>query len=151
MQSSNISCMACDAVFCFMYVHTFLVLLDTCVAAAVAVAESAFCGDGVFAVAASSLPLLLLLLLLVPPGGRVSEGIVTGDDTGGGTGATCLLPPEERGVDVLAQPPLPGGITVRDFGFLHPYTSSRLNHIITFHTLQLCGDETALQCYCVQD
>jgi len=106
------------------------------VAATAAVAESVFCGDGVFSVVASSLP-LLLLLLLVPPGGRVSEGIVTGDDTGGGSGASCLLPPEQRGVDILAQPPLPpGGITVRVFGFLHPYTSTPLSHVITFCVLQ---------------
>lgn len=145
MQSSNVSCTACDKIFCFTDARTFLVLPDAWVAAAAAVAESAFCGEGVFAVVASSLALVLLLLLLIPPEGRASEGIATGDETGGGTGASCLLPPEERGVDVLAQPPLPGGIIVRDFGFLHPYTSTPVNYVITFYTLQLCENQTALQ------
>jgi hypothetical protein len=95
------------------------------VVAAAAVAASDFCGDGVFSAVASSLP-LLLLLLLVPPGGRVFEGTATGDDAAGGTGASCLLLPEERGADVLVQPPLPEGITVRDLGFLHPYTTTPL-------------------------
>jgi len=95
------------------------------VVAAAAVAASVFCGDGVFSAVASSLP-LLLLLLLVPQGGRVFEGTATGDDAAGGTGASCLLLPEERGADVLVHPPLPEGNTVRDLGFLHPYTTTPL-------------------------
>lgn len=120
--------------FHFMDAHTFLVLLDTWVVAAAAVAASVFCGDGVFSVVASSLP-LLLLLLLVPPGGRVFEGTATGDDAAGGTGASCLLLPEERGADVLVQPPLPEGITVRDLGFLHPYTTTPLSYVVTFYII----------------
>jgi hypothetical protein len=117
-----------------MNVHTFLVLLDAWVAAAAAaaVAASAFRGDEVFSVVASSLP-LLLLLLLVPPAGRTSEGTATGDEPGGGTGAGSLVPPEERGVDVLAQPALPGGITVRDFGFLHPYTTTSSSYVTLYY------------------
>jgi hypothetical protein len=104
------------------------------VAVAAAVATSVFWGDGVFSAVASSLP-LLLLLLLVPPGGRASEVSPTGDDPEGGTGADCLLTAEERGVDVLAEPPLPDGITVRDLGFLQPYTTTPLCHVITFYTI----------------
>jgi hypothetical protein len=105
------------------------------VVAAAAVAASDFCGDGVFSAVASSLP-LLLLLLLVPPGGRVFEGTATGDDAAGGTGASCLLLPEESGADVLVQPPLPEGITVRDLGFLHPYTTTPLSYVIIFYIIQ---------------
>lgn len=93
-----------------------------------AVAASAFWGDRVFSVVTSSLP-LLLLLLLVPPAGRASEGTATG----GGTGAGSVLPPELRGVDVLAQPVLPGGITVRDLGFLHPYTTTPLSYVTQYY------------------
>jgi hypothetical protein len=150
MQPSNTSCTACDnTVFYSVNAHTFLVLLDAWVVAAEAVAASAFWGDGVFSVVTSSLP--LLLLLLVPPAGRASEGTATG----GGTGAGSVLPPEERGVDVLAQPALPGGITVRDLGFLHPYATTPLSYVS--HTIPPCvktllcckahGCETALQCY----
>jgi hypothetical protein len=129
MQSSNTSCTSCDnTVLCFTNVHTFLVLLEAWVAAAAAIAASAFWGDRVFSVVASSLP-LLLLLLLVPPAGRASEGTATG----GGTGAGSVLPPEDSGVDVLAQPALPGGITVRDLGFLHPYTTTPLSYITQYY------------------
>jgi hypothetical protein len=128
MQSNNIPCTACDnIIFCCMNVHTFLVLPDAWVEAA-----SAFRGDGVFSVVASSLP-LLLLLLLVPPAGRTSEGTATGDEPGGGTEAGSLVPPEERGVDVLAQPALPGGNTVRDFGFLHPYTTTSSSYVTLYY------------------
>jgi hypothetical protein len=119
-----------------MNVHTFLVLPDAWVAPAAAVAASAFWGDEVFSVVASSLPLLLLLLLLVPPTGRTSEGTATGDEPGGGTGAGSLVPPEERGVDVLTQPVLPGGITVRDFGFLHPYTTIPSSYVKLYYHVQ---------------
>lgn len=106
--------------------------------AAAAVAASVFWGDGVFSVVASSLPLLLLLLVL--PAGRASEGTATG----GGTGAGSVLPPEERGVDVLAQPALPGGITVRDLGFLHPYATTPLSYVS--HTILLPCLRTLLCC-----
>jgi hypothetical protein len=52
---------------------------------------------------------------------------------GGGTGTGSVLPPEERGVDVLAQPALPGGITVRDLGFLHPYTTTPLSYVTQYY------------------